>query len=166
MNALTPTTGLMPPDSASGTTLHTIVAVMSFLACLTLGAVLTLSRMASEWTEGLSGSVTVQLLPSQQIGGEDQLSDALRITRAWPGIFSARPLSREEAMGLIEPWLGEVVLAGGWAHRLYRLDSRARKLAYVPLTTLDSDVALPPKLKQQKVTVRARLIEAGFTGNL
>ena len=107
MNALTPTTGLMPPDSASGTTLHTIVAVMSFLACLTLGAVLTLSRMASEWTEGLSGSVTVQLLPSQQIGAEDQLSEALRITRAWPGIFAARALDREEAMGLIEPWLGE-----------------------------------------------------------
>jgi cell division transport system permease protein len=107
MNPLTTTTGLMPPDSASGATLHTIVAVMSFLACLTLGAVLTLSRMASEWTEGLSGSVTVQLLPSQQIGAEDQLSDALRITRAWPGIFAARALSREEAMGLVEPWLGE-----------------------------------------------------------
>jgi cell division transport system permease protein len=107
MNALTPTTGLMPPDSASGTTLHTIVAVMSFLACLTLGAVLTLSQLASEWTEGLSGSVTVQLLPSPQIGGDDQLADALRITRAWPGIFAARPLSREEAMGLLEPWLGD-----------------------------------------------------------
>ena len=99
--------GLMPPDSASGTTLHTVVAVMSFLACLTLGAVLTLSRLASEWTEGLSGSVTVQLLPSPQIGGDDQLSEALRITRAWPGIFAARALSREEAMGLLEPWLGE-----------------------------------------------------------
>jgi cell division transport system permease protein len=104
---LAPTSGLMPPDSASGATLHTIVAVMSFLACLTLGAVLTLSRMASEWTEGLSGSVTVQLLPSPQIGGDDQLSDALRITRAWPGIFAARPLSRDEAMGLLEPWLGD-----------------------------------------------------------
>jgi hypothetical protein len=34
----------------------------------------------------------------------------------------------------IEPWLGEVVLIGGWAHRLYRLDSRARKLGYGPLT--------------------------------
>jgi len=107
MSAINTTSGLMPPDSASGATLHTIVAVMSFLACLTLGAVLTLSRLASEWTEGLSGSVTVQLLPSPQIGGEDQLSDALRITRAWPGIFAARALSREEAMGLLEPWLGE-----------------------------------------------------------
>ncbi len=28
----------------------------------------------------------------------------------------------------LDPWLGEVVLVGGWAHRLYRLDSRARKL--------------------------------------
>ncbi len=107
MNGINTASGLMPPDSASGTTLHTIVAVMSFLACLTLGAVLTLSRLASEWTEGLSGSVTVQLLPSPQIGGDDQLSDALRITRAWPGIFAARALSRDEAMGLLEPWLGE-----------------------------------------------------------
>jgi len=98
--------GLMPADSASGTTLHTIVAVMSFLACLTLGAVLTLSHLASEWTEGLSGSVTVQLLPSAQIGPEDQLNEALRLVRQWPGVFEAHPLSRAEAAKLLEPWLG------------------------------------------------------------
>lgn len=97
----------MPADSASGTTLHTVVAVMSFLACLTLGAVLTLSRLASAWTDGLSGTVTVQLLPSPQIAAEDQLKEALRLVRQWPGIFSARPLSRGEAAELLEPWLGE-----------------------------------------------------------
>jgi cell division transport system permease protein len=102
-----PQAGLMPADSASGTTLHTIVAVMSFLACLTLGAVLTLSRLASEWTDGLSGSVTVQLLPSAQISPEDQLNEALRLVRQWPGIFAARPISRGEAGELLEPWLGE-----------------------------------------------------------
>ena len=62
----------------------------------------------------------------------------------------------------LEPWLGEIVLIGGWAHRLYRLDSRARKLEYPPLTTLDGDVAVPPKLKQEESTVRTRLIEVGF----
>src|SRR5215472_1239772 len=62
----------------------------------------------------------------------------------------------------LEPWLGEVVLVGGWAHRLYRLDSRARKLNYLPLTTLDGDVAVPPKLKKEESTVRKRLLEAGF----
>jgi hypothetical protein len=30
----------------------------------------------------------------------------------------------------LEPWLAEAVLIGGWAHRLYRLDPRARKLDY------------------------------------
>lgn len=63
----------------------------------------------------------------------------------------------------LEPWLGEAVLIGGWAHRLYRLDPRARKLDYPPLTTLDGDVAVPPKLREQESTVRQRLLEAGFT---
>lgn len=62
----------------------------------------------------------------------------------------------------LEPWLDEVVLIGGWAHRLYRLDSRARKLDYLPLTTLDGDVAVPPKLKKEELTVRKRLLDAGF----
>jgi hypothetical protein len=62
----------------------------------------------------------------------------------------------------IEPWLGEVVFVGGWTHRLYRLDPRARKLDYLPLTTLDGDVAVPPKLKEEESTVRKRLLEAGF----
>jgi hypothetical protein len=62
----------------------------------------------------------------------------------------------------LDPWLGEVVLIGGWAHRLYRLDPRARSLGYVPLTTLDGDVALPPKLKKEESSVRKRLLDAGF----
>ena len=99
--------GLMPADSASGTTLHTIVAVMSFLACLALGFVLTLSRLATEWTDGLSGSVTVQLLPSAQIAPDDQVKEALRLVQNWPGIFSARALSRAESAKMLEPWLGD-----------------------------------------------------------
>ena len=62
----------------------------------------------------------------------------------------------------LDPWLGEVVLIEEWAHRLYHLDSRARKLEYLPLTTLDGDVGVPPKLKAGESTVRKRLLEAGF----
>jgi hypothetical protein len=62
----------------------------------------------------------------------------------------------------IDPWLGQVVLVGGWAHRLYRLDARAGNLAYPPLTTLDGDVALPTKLRVEESTVRDRLLNAGF----
>ena len=62
----------------------------------------------------------------------------------------------------LAPWLGELVVVGGWAHRLYRLDPRARKLDYVPLTTLDGDVAVPPKLKKEESNVRKSLLDAGF----
>ena len=62
----------------------------------------------------------------------------------------------------LEPWLSEAVLVRGWAHRLYRLDPRARKLNYLPLTTLDGDVAVPLTLKEQESMVRQRLLEAGF----
>ena len=62
----------------------------------------------------------------------------------------------------VEPWLDEVTLIGGWAHRLYRLDPRARTLTYVPLTTLDGDIAVPAKLRVQEATVRERLLNAGF----
>jgi hypothetical protein len=62
----------------------------------------------------------------------------------------------------LAPWLGEIVLIGGWAHRLYRMHPLARKLDYLPLTTLDGDVAVPPKLKVQEATVRQRLLDAGF----
>ena len=100
-------TGLMPADSASGATLHTIIAVMSFLACLALGGVLTLGRLASQWTDGLSSSVTVQLMPSAQISPEDQVKESLRLVSQWPGVFSTKALSRGEANALLEPWLGK-----------------------------------------------------------
>jgi hypothetical protein len=62
----------------------------------------------------------------------------------------------------LDPWLGQVVLVGGWAHRLYRLDPRARNVMYLPLTTLDGDVAVPAKLKVEESSVRERLLQAGF----
>jgi cell division transport system permease protein len=105
MNPRAPT-GLMPADSASGATLHTIVAVMSFLACLALGGVLTLGRLATQWTDGLSGSVTVQLLPSPQIAPDDQVKEAVRLVSQWPGVFSVHALTQEDANKLLEPWLG------------------------------------------------------------
>lgn len=98
--------GLMPANSASGATLHTIVAVMSFLACLALGGVLTLSQLAAQWTQGLSGSATVQLLPSTQISPDDQIKETLSVVTRWPGVLSARAIEQNEARALLEPWLG------------------------------------------------------------
>jgi hypothetical protein len=62
----------------------------------------------------------------------------------------------------LEPWLEQVVLIGGWAHRLYRLDPRAQTLTYPALTTLDSDIAVPLKIEAKETSIRDRLLAAGF----
>lgn len=41
----------------------------------------------------------------------------------------------------LRPWLGQVVLVGGWAHRLYRFHELAQTPTYSPLRTNDADVA-------------------------
>ena len=66
----------------------------------------------------------------------------------------------------LEPWLEQVVIIGGSAHRLYRLDPRARGLAYPPLTTLDGDVAVPSKIEAKETSIWDRLLAAGFQEEL
>lgn len=74
-------------------------------------------------------------------------------------------IEREAFARLIEaldPWLDQVVIVGGWAYQLYRLHPRARTLDYPPLTTLDSDVAIPDRMEAKQASVRARMLAAGF----
>jgi hypothetical protein len=62
----------------------------------------------------------------------------------------------------LTPWLDQVVIIGGWAHRLYRLHPSAQELDYPPLTTLDADVALPIGLKATGQGIQERLTASGF----
>ena len=39
------------------------------------------------------------------------------------------------------PWLNDLVVVGGWAHRLYRFDRLAQVPIYRPVTTKDADLA-------------------------
>lgn len=66
-------------------------------------------------------------------------------------------------LGALEPWLDRMVIIGGWAHRLYRLHPRAQSLNYIPLTTLDTDVAIPAALSVSGLDIRDRLRANGFT---
>jgi hypothetical protein len=42
----------------------------------------------------------------------------------------------------LRPWLGHLVIVGGWAHRLHRLHPLAGKPTHAPIRTRDVDVAL------------------------
>ncbi|MBI4873883.1 MAG: hypothetical protein HY822_04525 [Acidobacteria bacterium] len=63
----------------------------------------------------------------------------------------------------LEPWLGQAVIVGGWAHRLYRLHPHAQELDYAPLMTIDADVAVPSELSAKAPDIRERLLAHGFT---
>jgi hypothetical protein len=62
----------------------------------------------------------------------------------------------------LNPWLEEVVIIGGWAHRLYRLHPVAQAIAYAPIGTFDTDVAIPGELRVEGDDLRERLVANGF----
>lgn len=61
----------------------------------------------------------------------------------------------------IRPWLGDLVIVGGWAHRLYRFHPQASLPTYQAVQTRDADVAfsLDARLKGD---IAAALRKAGF----
>ena len=63
---------------------------------------------------------------------------------------------------VLRPWLGQLVVVGGWAHRLYRFHRLAKPPGYLPLRTRDTDLAFSPE-EALAGDVRTALAEAGFT---
>ncbi|MGH7247014.1 MAG: cell division protein FtsX [Pseudomonadota bacterium] len=99
-------TAIVPKSSIAGRSLAAVVAIMTFLAALTNGAVMIVLNAASDWRSDVAREVTIQIRP---IAGRDIEADvhkAAAIARATPGIAGVRVFSREESARLVEPWLG------------------------------------------------------------
>src|SRR5436190_23882402 len=97
---------IVPRASIAGRALVAVVAIMTFLASITTGAVLLVSASAAEWQSEVASEITVQVRPS---AGRDldrdtvAAADALRAQR---GIVEVKAFTREESARLLEPWLG------------------------------------------------------------
>jgi hypothetical protein len=66
----------------------------------------------------------------------------------------------------LRPWLDQLVVAGGWAHRLHRLHLLAQAVDHEPLVTLDADIVVPRSVGSDHTDLRDRLVEAGFSPRL
>ncbi|HEX5070708.1 MAG TPA: GSU2403 family nucleotidyltransferase fold protein [Vicinamibacterales bacterium] len=66
----------------------------------------------------------------------------------------------------LRPWLGQIILVGGWAHQLYRLRPEASSLSYPVLRTDDADLALDPRSFKKSENMRVRLLELGFAEDM
>jgi cell division transport system permease protein len=99
-------TPIVPQSTISGHALVSVVAIMTFLAGLTTGAVMMVRSAASEWQSEVAREVTIQVRPA---GGRDLEADvakAAALARATPGVSEVKPYSKDEATRLLEPWLG------------------------------------------------------------
>jgi cell division transport system permease protein len=98
--------GRILPRDKGAAPLDVVIGVMAFLAALALGGVLIAERAAETWQGGLTGRLTVQILPEEGAPPDEEVAAALRLLRETPGIAFAAALSDEENLALIEPWLG------------------------------------------------------------
>jgi cell division transport system permease protein len=83
-----------------------VVAIMTFLASITTGAVLLISASASQWQSDVASEITIQVRPK---AGRDLDRDVVAVVdamRTQPGIVDTRPFTKEESSALLEPWLG------------------------------------------------------------
>jgi len=99
-------TALVPRNSISGRALVAVVAIMTFLASLTTGAVILVGTAASEWQSDVAREVTIQVIPAPGRDVDATVAKAASVARAFPGIAEVRPYTKEQSSKLLEPWLG------------------------------------------------------------
>src|SRR3954471_5398034 len=97
---------IVPRASIAGRALIAVVAIMTFLASITTGAVLLVSASAAEWQSEVASEITVQVRPQAGRDIERDAAAAAEALRAQPGIVEVRPFSKDESAKLLEPWLG------------------------------------------------------------
>ncbi|MGB6537566.1 MAG: ABC transporter permease [Xanthobacteraceae bacterium] len=97
---------IVPKSSIAGRSLTAVIAIMTFLAGLTAGAVMMVVSAAGDWRAEVGREVTIQVRPVAGRDIEADVAKAADIARAAPGIAAVRPYTKEESAQLIEPWLG------------------------------------------------------------
>jgi cell division transport system permease protein len=112
---------IIPSNVASLRSLTVTMAVMSYLACLAIGALILVDRAVTSWTSGLSKEMTVQVAHVRGTDIEAEVARAKAIASDFPGILEAEVLPEQAGRKLLEPWLGTRALEGLPVPRLIRI---------------------------------------------
>ena len=97
---------IVPDDTIAGRALVAVVAIMTFLASLTTGAVMLVRAAAGDWQSEVAREVTIQVRPRRAATSRPTSRRAAELARGYPGVADVRAYSREESARLLEPWLG------------------------------------------------------------
>ncbi len=98
---------IVPERSVAGNTLMSLIAIMTFLSCVTLGVVVLVQKSAIAWSSEVGREVTIQIRPVAGEVMQSNLRTAVSLAKATPGVTGARALTLAESQALLEPWLGD-----------------------------------------------------------
>jgi len=97
---------IIPSKAASLRTLTATMAVMCYLACLAVGALILIDRAVDAWASGLSQEVTVQIRVTSDSDLQADINKATELLEATSGVVAVADLGEEAGKALLEPWLG------------------------------------------------------------
>ncbi|WP_274627647.1 cell division protein FtsX [Arvimicrobium flavum] len=97
---------IIPDQSMAGQALVLVIAIMTFLSCLTLGAVTMIRDTAADWQTQISREATIQIKPAEGLDMDAALVKAADIASGFPGVTGVRIVDQKATARLLEPWLG------------------------------------------------------------
>lgn len=97
---------IVPRATISGRALIVVVAIMTFLASVTTGAVLLVRAAAAEWQSDIASEMTIQVRPATGRDLDRDVRAVVDTVAATQGILDVRPFTEQESGKLLEPWLG------------------------------------------------------------
>ncbi|MDA4845805.1 cell division protein FtsX [Hoeflea poritis] len=104
---LRPMAPIVPATNIAGNSLMFVISIMSFLACLTLGAVIMVQDTANSWQSQISREITIQIKPESGMDVDAELAKARDIALSFSGTTGATIVDTAATARLLEPWLGE-----------------------------------------------------------
>lgn len=99
-------TPIVPPQTIAGRALTLVIAIMTFLASLTLGMVTLVDDAADAWLSDIGREVTIEVRRQDGVPLEEEIARAVALAQEFPGVGEVRAVSDDETRRLLEPWLG------------------------------------------------------------
>ena len=141
-------TPIVPEREIARNALMLVVAIMTFLSCLTLGAVTLVRDTSASWQTQIAREATIQIRPEEGLDMEAALDEAAGIARGFAGVNSVQIVDRAATARLLEPWLGSGL----------DLD----ELPVPRLVTVTIDRASPPDFEAMRSLLTERIATASL----
>lgn len=100
------TASIVPQQNVQSRSLLAVIVIMSFLACLTIGAVGMIRSTASSWASQISREITIQIKPDDKIDMDKTLLAVRELALSFVGTTGGTILDKDATARLLEPWLG------------------------------------------------------------